>query len=276
MTQPQILDTPENWDAASENYAESVAPVLMDDFVQEFVNRLDVNNEHVAIEVAAGSGALTAVLAPKVRSLLVTDFSPKMIEINERRMREKGIGNAKFKVMDGMNLSLEDSTFDKVACCFGLMLFPDRAKGFREFSRVLKPGGKAMVSGWAAPDMFEGFKLFLDAIHKAIPDFPEPPSPPPVFSLSNLDKFRSEMEEGGFRDVEVDYVTRETKLDNFAQFWSMLTSGAPPVKMLFDKIGERGKASVHEALHDIIKSRFGNGPVIAVNTATVGVGTVQK
>ena len=32
---------------------------------------------------------------------------------------------------------------------FGLMFFPDRAKGFAELFRVLRPGATAVVSSWA-------------------------------------------------------------------------------------------------------------------------------
>ena len=52
----------------------------------------------------------------------------------------------------------------------------------------------------------------------------------------------------------------------------MFTIGAPPVKALFDKVGEAGKEKVKTALADIVKERFGNGPITLSNAATVGVG----
>jgi SAM-dependent methyltransferase len=274
MPEQLIVNTPENWDAASQGYAEKIAPLMMQPFAEEFIDRLDVDVNTEALEVAAGSGALTATLAKRVKSLLVTDFSPKMIEVVESKMQSIGATNVTFAVMDGQNLELDDNLMDRAACCFGLMLFQDRHKGFRELNRVVRPGGKVMVSGWAGPDRFETFALFLASLQKAFPDFPEPDAPPPVFSLADPGRFKSDMENAGFRNVNVAYVEREVMVPDFDKLWTMLTVGAPPSKLLFDKIGPEGKNKVHDALAEIVRERFGNGPISLTNTATVGVGAV--
>lgn len=266
--------TPENWDAASQGYAEHVAPVLMRPYVEELADRLDANPEHEALEVAAGSGILTEPLARRVKSLLATDFAPQMLEILRKRMRAAGVTNVTVEEMDGQALKVEDATFDRAACNFALMLFPDRAKGFSELRRVLRPGGRAMVSAWAGPDKFEAFGLFLSALKVAFPDMPPPPTPPPVFSLADPANFRAEMEAAGFCDVDVDYVSRELELADFEASWSMFTAGAPPVQVLLDRVGPEGKQRVREALAAIIEDRFGSGGIRVRNVATIGCGTV--
>jgi len=270
----QIVDTPENWDAASQGYAEKVAPYLMESFAREHIDRLDLNGRTKAIEVAAGSGALTELLAKNVKSLLATDFSPKMIGLAKRKISEAGITNVEFEVMDGQALAVDDDTFDRAACSFGLMLFPDRHKGFMELYRILRPGGRAVVSGWAGPDRFEAFGLFMEAIREALPEFPQPASPLPVFTLADPDNFKIQMEAAGFREVEVDFVSKEMVLADFNSVWAMLTVGAPPVKILFDKVGEDGKHRIHDTLANIILKRFGSGPISLSNSATMGSGMV--
>ena len=266
------MDTPENWDAASEGYAQKVAPYLMESFAQDHIDRLDVNGKSETLEVAAGSGALTELLAKNVRCLLATDFSPRMIEQVKKKISEAGIRNVEFEVMDGQALDVYDASFDRAACSFGLMLFPDRLKGFRELNRILRPGGRAVVSGWAGPDRFEAFGLFMEAIGQALPDLPKSPSPPPVLSLADPDSFKSQMEAAGFKDVEVEFVSKELVLDDFKTMWDMLTVGAPPIQMIFDQVGAEGKDRIHDALANIINSRFGNGPISIFNTATFGRG----
>lgn len=265
-------NTPENWDAASRGYAEKVAPLMMQPYADELVERLEVNASTEALEVGAGSGALTQTLSRRVKSLLATDFSPKMIEVLGERMQALGANNVTCKVMDGQALELEDASFDRAASSFALMLFPDRAKGFSELRRVLRPGGCAVVSAWTGPDKFEAFGLFLDATRAAFPDMPPPPSPPPVFSLADPAKFREEMEDSGFRNVEVEFVSHDLEIKHVEDVWGMLTSGAPPVQALLDRIGPEGQARLRDTLSKIVEQRFGGGAIQLTNVATIGRG----
>ena len=276
MTETSSLsDTPENWGAASRGYAEKVAPFMMKTFAEPLVERLELGENDRVLEVGAGSGVLTEVLFPRVESLLATDFAPRMIEVLRERLEELGATNVRCEVMDGQALELEDSSFDAAACSFALMLFPDRRKGFAELRRVVRPDGRVAVSGWAGPDKFEAFGLFLAAMHAAFPDLPPPPSPPPVLSLSDPDDFKLQMETAGFRNVEVEYVARDLVVSDFEQMWSMLTVGAPPVQALFDRIGPSGKERVREELYEIVDKRFGEGPIAMTNVATLGSGSAS-
>lgn len=266
------LDTPENWDAASRGYAEEVAPYLMSAFADALVQRLGVDGQTEVLEVGAGSGALTEVLFSRVKSLLATDFAPQMVHILRERLETSGATNVRYAVMDGQSLELEDSSFDAAASSFALMLFPDRDKGFAELCRVVRPGGRVAVSGWAGPDQFEGFGLLLAAMRAAFPDMPPPPSPPPIFGLADPADFKSRMEAAGFRDVEVEWVTRDLEVPGFKKMWRMLPVGAPPVPTLFDRVGESGKARLHDALRELVDERFGTGPIRITNVATLGSG----
>lgn len=271
MPKQQTLDTPENWGAASQGYADKVAPVLMQPFTDAFVDRLDLSPNVEALEVGAGSGAITVGLYRHVKSLLATDFAPDMVKILRERMLALGVQNVSCEVMDGQALELDDCSFDAVACGFALMLFPDRQRGFSELRRVLRPGGRAVISGWAGPDKFEVFGLLIEAMKAAFPDMPPAP-PPPVFSLANPQDFKREMEGGGFRDVDVEFVSRELEIKNFEEMWETLTVGAPPVRVLLDRVGPQGQEKLYEALRHIIENRFGHGSIKLTNAATVAKG----
>ena len=270
---PSSPDTPEKWGAASKGYAEKVAPVLMRQFADPLIERLHVNRDTTVLEVGAGSGILTEVLFPQVKSVLATDFAPGMIEVLKQRLDVLGATNVQCEVMDGQALPLEDSSFDAGACSFALMLFPDRAKGFAELCRVVRPQGRVAISAWAVPDKFELFGLFLAAMSAAFPDMPTPPTPPPVFSLSDPVEFTSQMESAGFRSVEVEFVARDLEIPDFETMWSMLTAGAPPIQVLFDRIGPSGKERLRDQLQEIVEDRFGGGPITTTNVATLGSGS---
>lgn len=272
---PPSVDTPERWGTASRGYAARVAPVMMRTFADAHINRLGVVDDAHVLEVAAGSGALTEVLAPRVKSLLATDFSPQMIEVLRERLDTAGIANVECRVMDGQALDLDANAFDAAACSFALMLFPDHAKGFSELHRVVRPGGRVVVSAWTGPDRFEVFGLILSAVQSAFPDMPPPPTPPPVFSLADPAVFAKEMKAAGFRDVAIDFEVRGLELPDFDAVWAMVTVGAPPVQVLFERIGPEGKERLRDSLRSIVADRFGDGPVKLTNVATIGSGVAS-
>lgn len=265
-------NTPEAWGAASRGYA-TIAPTFMERYADAIVERLDLDASHSVLEVAAGTGALTLSLAARAGSVLATDFAPQMLEVLRERLDASGHDNVTLAVMDGQALTVDDGSFDRAASSFGLMLFPERARGFSELRRALRPGGRVTVSGWAGPEKLEVFAIFMGAMQRAFPDLPPPSSPPPLFSLADTDQFAAELEAAGFADVAVDEVERVLVLDGADALWSMLTVGAPPVQVMFDRIGHAGRDRLKASLYEAVEARWGDGPIRLANTATVGHGT---
>jgi hypothetical protein len=52
-----------------------------------------------------------------------------------------------------------------------------------------------------------------------------------------------------------------------------LTVGAPPVQVLFDRVGAAGQSKLRDTLGEIVEKRFGSGPIATTNVATVAVGS---
>jgi hypothetical protein len=75
--------------------------------------------------------------------------------------------------------------------------------------------------------------------------------------------------------LEVDFVSRDLEVADFDAMWEMLTCGAPPVQMLFDRVGPQGKNKLHDTQAGIVDKRFGAGPIRLTNVATVGCGVAN-
>jgi demethylmenaquinone methyltransferase/2-methoxy-6-polyprenyl-1,4-benzoquinol methylase len=102
-----------------------------------------------ALDVACGSGKLTALLAgiagPNGR-VVGLDFSKQMLEV--ARTDHPGV---EFLDGDALNLPFDDGSFDASTIAFGLRNLADPVRGLREMLRVVKPGGRAVVLEFVRP-----------------------------------------------------------------------------------------------------------------------------
>ena len=64
------------------------------------------------------------------------------------------------------------------------------------------------------------------------------------------------------------------EIANFDEMWGMLTAGAPPVQVFFDRIGSTVRDRLRDVLAGIAEQRFGSGSIRLTNAATVGRGAV--
>ena len=271
MTQLSVDQTSDGWDAASARYDEHL-PELLRPYALACIRLAEVAPGHELLDVAAGSGVLTLAVAPRVARVVAIDFSPQMIELLAGHAARAGLANVAAHVMDGQALALPDASFDRVTSNFGLIFFPDRIKGFAEMHRVLRPGGRAVVSTWSVLERFEPLAMFMSALQQVVPDLPRPPQPPPLLSLADPGKLAAEMRAGGFEDVRVESSTGYFEAPSAEELWARFASGAPPVAAILSRIGPENAARVRDLGIGALRQRFGEGPVKLAAEAHYGVG----
>lgn len=193
------------WDATVEAYA-LYAERDTGAFAGPMLAMAAIERGERALDVAAGTGALTLPLAAADARVTAIDRSPGMAAFLSRRLAEaRPGGDHKVHAMDGQALAFPDARFDAVLSLFGVMLFPDFRAGLAEMARVTRPGGRCVVGCWA--DLTAPMRLFRDAVVQAAPDVPLPFAVPGMAAMGDAGGMKAEMERVGLSDVATERVT---------------------------------------------------------------------
>ena len=103
-------------------------------------NEVEFTKPRKFIELGAGRGSLSAYYADRGDEVIVSDYSPKALEL-ARYIFEKNKLEAKFEYINCENTKQPNNTFDICASIGLLEHFKDPLPAIQEQYRILKPGG---------------------------------------------------------------------------------------------------------------------------------------
>lgn len=271
MNDLSLDQKPDAWGHDAQTY-DTIAAPFTKLFAEDALRLTSVQSGQRVLDVAAGTGALSFAAAERGAEVLATDFSPRMTEILIAKVEEQGIQGIQVAIMNGQALDLDDNSFDAAFSILGLMLFPDRAAGFRELYRTIKPGGRAAVVSWSSIERLRFMQAILGAFKEAIPDFSTPSKPPPWLSLADRNVFKSEMKAGGFAHVSLFTVAHIWMFPSPEEFFDALSSASPGFSIILDTLKPHQRVASREAFVCRMREEQGAGPFGLEGEAHIAVG----
>ena len=235
---------PDKWGKAAAEYDRAFGSKFRS-YAREGLRRIHsdggLNGDVDIIDVGCGPGPVLQCLSESdeisehVKSLHAVDFSSEMVHVCRENYKDLCESGAQvpplvdIAVMNGQDLKYNDSAFDIAVAFFSVMFFPNRAAGLQELVRVLRPGGKALVAGWAPAKQIDWISFSnravvntvgKEVIGKIIAMEPgvDPRQVSPNFAVwSNPTTFHDELVLAGFENVAVEPVTQRFDLGYGAQ-----------------------------------------------------------
>jgi SAM-dependent methyltransferase len=269
MDQPSPLAAPLPWNLVATAYADEIVPKF-EAYARDALRLAAAPAGSRVVDVACGPGTLSVLAARGGLAVDAIDFSPAMIERLETRLAASEIEGVTPRVGDGQALPYPDASFAAGFSMFGLMFFPDRAKGFAELRRVLRPGARAVVASWIPLDTVPVMAAVFGALGEAVAATGAPAGPKEM-PLSRAEACLSEMS-AAFDQVEVRQVTHAEGYPSGEALWQSLQRTMAPLVLMRQNLGEARWAPIGESARAAVLRAAGPGPVEVSFTAFLSVG----
>jgi arsenite methyltransferase len=149
----------------------------------------------IVLDLGSGAGFDAFLASPRVgRSgrVIGVDMTPEMVEKAGANALKGGYMNVEFKLGEIERLPVEDCSIDVIISNCVINLSPEKQKVFQESFRVLKPGGRLMVSDLVLvkelPDVIKGsVEAYVGCLAGAV----------------RKDDYIAFIKDAGFKDIEV-------------------------------------------------------------------------
>ena len=173
MTVSPYQDSAKNKKEQVEQMFDHIAPKY--DFLNHFlslgidklwrrkaVRILRTHSPAEVLDVASGTGDFaieTARINP--RHITAFDLSAEMLKVGEQKVKRAGLDQMiRFRKGDSEDMPFLPDTFDAITVAFGVRNFEHLEAGLKEFLRVLKPGGVAVILEFSKPRYFPFRQLY--------------------------------------------------------------------------------------------------------------------
>ncbi len=237
---------------AAEAYEAHLVPAIFRPWAEVVVGLAAPKpGEHV-LDVACGTGIGARIAAEAVApngKVVGLDIDPGMVEIARRSAVESG-ATTEWHCGSAIEMPFADETFDLCLCLQGLQFFPDRAQGFSELRRVLRPTGRLVASIWCPIEHNKGHLALVQALERQNVDAAAVKRP---FSFGDVEEIKEIAEWAGFPAVEIQTEERLSRFPSVEGFIDSLASGGPASRHALAQLPDEGRQDLVKDVKEILE-----------------------
>lgn len=243
---------------AAQRYDDILVPVILGPFARIVLDRANLKDGETVLDVGCGTGVAARQAAQQVGpggKVIAADLNEGMLEVARSIPSAPGAA-IEWHRADATQLPVGDGSVDVVLCTQVLQFVPDRGKAVAEMHRVLRLGGRAVLSVWGPLPENPYFEAVVGSVSRHIgPDAAISLRAP--FTLGNPDEIRALLRDAGFREVHVDTAQLELPLPDPTEYVPRHLSATPMADVFDAAMVASRKAIVREVSDRLAACRTG-------------------
>lgn len=137
----------------------------------EMVKAARLTGREKVLDAGCGTGHTALTFAPHVAEVIAVDFTEGMLAQGRKLAQERQLHNIEFRLGDAEKLPFADGEFDLVVSRYSAHHWPHPLNALREFWRILRPGGRFILSDvvsfadFTADTFLQAIELLRDPSH---------------------------------------------------------------------------------------------------------------
>ncbi len=149
---------------SARSYEDVLVPTFLGPAAETAVAQVPALTGTTVLDAGCGTGAAArAALVRGAARVVGADVNRFMLAVGRESLTA-----AEFWDADVRALPFPDGSFDVVACTHTLQFVPEPERAVREFARVLRPGGRLVLTTWVALPRLPYFAALADAVSRVL------------------------------------------------------------------------------------------------------------
>ncbi len=229
---------------AAERYEKILVPAILGPAARSLVEWSDLREGEAVVDIGCGTGAAARFAAEKVGAsgrVAGVDVNAGMIAVAQSLAPVPG-AMIEWVECTAYQLPFTQAEFDVALCAQTLQFLEDRPRGLAEMYRILKPGGRVVVSLWCDLRESPYFHVLVQAVTKHI-GAETAAGLRAAFGLSDSEAIRALLTGAGFNNMQLTVKELDLELPKPRDFVPRHVS-ATPMSTGFHTASEEARQAV--------------------------------